>query len=65
MHWELVKQGVGIGVMATTVGDAEPRVRRAAPWLAPFVFPLWLVAHREVATSRRIRLVFDFLADAL
>ena len=27
--------------------------------------PLWLIAHREVQTSRRIRIVFDFLAEAL
>ena len=27
--------------------------------------PTWLVAHRELNTSRRIRLVFDALADAL
>ena len=29
MHWELVKQGIGIGVMLTRIGDAEPMVRRA------------------------------------
>ncbi|GMG83705.1 LysR family transcriptional regulator [Paralimibaculum aggregatum] len=65
VQWELVKRGVGIGVMLTDVGDGEPAVRRAAPWLAPFGFPVWLVAHRELSTSRRVRVVFDFLADAL
>ena len=65
MQWELVKQGVGVGVMATRIGDAEPTVRRAAPWLEPFAFEVWLVAHREVNTSRRVRLVFDWLAEAL
>ena len=48
MHWELVKQGIGIGVMITQVGDAEPMVRRAMPWLKPFEFPIWLVADRKV-----------------
>lgn len=62
VHWELVKQGIGIGIMASRIGDAEPRVRRAAPWLAPFSFEVWLVAHRELSTSRRVRLVFDWLA---
>jgi len=65
MQWELVKQGIGIGVMLTQVGDAEPMVRRAAPWLKPFEFPIWLVAHRELNTSRRVRLVFDLLAQEL
>ncbi|MEM6495151.1 MAG: LysR family transcriptional regulator [Pseudomonadota bacterium] len=65
VHWEMTKQGLGIGVMATIVGDAEPKVERALPWLEPFVFPVWLVAHREVNTSRRVRLVFDLLAEEL
>lgn len=63
--WELVRQGAGIGPMATRVGDAEPRVRRAVPWFEDFGFEVWLVAHRELRTSRRIRLVFDWLAAAL
>ncbi|MBY8977764.1 LysR family transcriptional regulator [Rhodobacteraceae bacterium NNCM2] len=64
VQWELVKQGVGIGVMLTRVGDEEPLVKRAAPWLEPFPFEVWLVAHREVRTSRRVRLVFDWLIEA-
>jgi hypothetical protein len=27
--------------------------------------PMWLACHRDLKTSRRIRLVFDFLADEL
>lgn len=61
-HWGLVREGLAIGVMPTVIGDADPAVVRAAPWLPPFRFPVWLVAHRELATSRRIRLVFDHLA---
>ena len=63
--WELVKHGLGIGILDGTIGDAEPRVRRALPDLEPLVFPIWLVAHREVNTSRRIRVVFDLLAEEL
>lgn len=65
VHWELVKQGMGLGVMIEQVGDAEPQVRRAAPWFDPFVIDVWLVAHRELNTSRRVRLVFDWLAKEL
>jgi len=65
VQWELVRQGVGIGVMVAEVGDAEPGVRRVAPWLKPFRFELWLVSHRELRTSRRVRLVFDRLASEL
>lgn len=65
VQWEMVRKGAGIGVMLEQVGDAEPLVRRAAPWLQAFEFEVWLVAHRELNTSRRIRLVFDWLAAEL
>ncbi|MGG5885601.1 LysR family transcriptional regulator [Falsiroseomonas sp. HC035] len=65
VHWELVKQGVGIGFATEAVGDAEPRVCRVLPEAAPIIFPIWLVTHRELHTSRRVRVVFDLLADAL
>jgi DNA-binding transcriptional LysR family regulator len=63
--WELVKQGLGIGILDGTIGDSEPRVRRVLPDLAPLMFPIWLVSHRELTTSRRVRAVFDLLAEDL
>jgi DNA-binding transcriptional LysR family regulator len=63
--WEMVKHGLGIGILDGNIGDAEPLVRRALPDLEPIMFPIWLVAHREVNTSRRVRAVFDLLAEAL
>ncbi len=65
VHWELVKQGLGVGVMPIRTGDAEPLVTRALPAMDPIEVPVRLVAHRELRTSRRVRLVFDFLFDAL
>lgn len=65
VHWGLVREGVGVGVMLCAVGDKEPCVERAAPDFDLPAFPVWLVAHRDVKTSRRVRLVYDFLADAL
>ena len=65
VQWELVKQGAGIGIMPDALGDAEPGVRRALASLPPLIGEEWLVAHRELKTSRRVRMVFDFLIDAL
>ena len=65
VQWQMVKQGMGIGVMISQVGDTEPGVCQAAPWLPAFEIEAWLVAHRELNTSRRVRLVFDFLAREL
>jgi DNA-binding transcriptional LysR family regulator len=63
--WELVKHGLGIGILDGNIGDAEPLVRRVLPDFQPFVFPIWLVAHRDVSTSRRVRVAFDLLAAEL
>lgn len=65
VQWELCKQGVGICIVMEEVGDAEPRVRRVLPKLPPIPIPVWLVCHRELHTSRRIRLVFDRIAEEL
>jgi DNA-binding transcriptional LysR family regulator len=65
VQWELAKQGVGICIVMDEVGDAEPRVRRVLPSLPPIPVPVWLATHREIHTSRRIRVVFDLLADEL
>ena len=64
-HWELVKQGIGIGIMPEELGETEPMVVQALPTLEPIEFPIWLTAHRELNTSRRIRMVFDLLAVEL
>jgi len=63
--WELVRQGAAIGVLDAYIGDADPAVRRVLPELEPLIFPIWLVAHRELTTNRRIRMVYDFLATEL
>ncbi|MDH3580387.1 MAG: LysR family transcriptional regulator [Hyphomicrobiales bacterium] len=63
--WEMVKQGLGIGVMIPEIADLTPEVERVLPDLPPYPVPIWLVTHRELRTSRRIRLVFDLLAEAL
>ncbi len=65
VQWQLVKQGVGIGVMPEAIGDVEPAVTRVLDDFPAIPVPLWLTAHREVNTSRRVRVVFDFLAQEL
>ena len=65
LQWELCKQGLGICVMEEEIGDAEKSVVRAVKHFEPFQGELWLVVHRELRTSRRIKRVFDFLAREL
>ncbi|MGR3635778.1 MAG: LysR family transcriptional regulator [Shimia sp.] len=63
--WELCRQGFGIAPMAEEVAAKTQGVERILPDLDPITFPIWLTTHRELHTSRKIRLVFDVLAEAL
>jgi DNA-binding transcriptional LysR family regulator len=62
--WEMVKQGLGIGVNMREVAAVTPGVEAVLPDFPPIPVPIWIVTHRELHTSRRIRLVFDLLAEA-
>lgn len=64
-HWSLVRGGLGIGPMMDEIARQTPDVVRVLDEVPPVRFPVWLVTHRELRTARRIRVVFDLLADAL
>ncbi len=65
VQWALITQGSGIGVMMAQIGDPDERVVRVMPEHVSFTAPMWLTSHREVRTSRRVRVVFDILAKRL
>lgn len=62
---QMARAGLGIVILpeaiAMGLADLVPVLKAAAP----FMVPTWLVAHRELRTSRRIRMVFDQLASSL
>lgn len=63
--WEMVKRGLGVGIMLHEIAVQTPDLVPVLSDLQLPRFPVWLVTHREVHTSRRIRLVFDILAEEL
>lgn len=63
--WAMVEQGLRLSLMADQVARRCPAVERAVSALEAVRFPIWLATHRELHTSRRIRLVFDLLAGFL
>ncbi|AZZ92380.1 LysR family transcriptional regulator [Hahella sp. KA22] len=65
-HWEMTKQGLGIGIgaMPIEIGMA-PSVERALPNYEAFKGESWLVSHRELKMNLRVRTVFDFLVGEL
>jgi len=64
-HWALVRQGMGIGAMMEEIARDTPGMVRVLDDVPPVRFPIWLVTHRELRTSRRIRVVFEALAQGL
>ena len=61
----LVAQGAGIGFVAHYNAAYWPGVRRVLPQLAIPALPCWLAVHREIRSSKVVRKVYDFLAQAL
>jgi len=66
MQMSLIKQGLGVGMLPASNGDAEPSLVRAFEHLGALIeIPLWLVVHRELHTSLRVRRVFDLLVTEM
>jgi DNA-binding transcriptional LysR family regulator len=63
--WEMVKAGLGVSMMPEVLGELEQGVEKVFADLPSLEFPVWLVTHRELQTSPRIRTVFDFLVNQL
>ena len=62
---ELVAEGLGIGILPAEVGDVDPRLARLPVPMAPASYPTWVVTHRELHQSARIRLAFDLMVRGL
>jgi DNA-binding transcriptional LysR family regulator len=65
VNWQAMCAGVGIGLATSTLAASRPELVRVLPQQALPTLPVWLVAHGELRSSLRLRLVFDFLAQAL
>lgn len=62
---ELARSGLGMMILPDRVARTFPELGAVLEEIDAFSLPTWLVAHRELRTSRRIRLVFDHLAGSL
>jgi DNA-binding transcriptional LysR family regulator len=63
--WQMVKNGLGVAAMLREVADRTPDVLRLPLDLPPISVPVWLVTHRGLAASPRIRLVQKILGEEL
>ncbi len=66
VQWQAVRAGLGIGFLADYMARTDPDVMPVLADKLPIPsLPMWLAVHREIRTNRRIRAVFDYLAEAL
>jgi DNA-binding transcriptional LysR family regulator len=63
--WQAVRAGLGVGFVSEHLIRSDPAVIPVLPKLKIEPLPVWLAVHKEIRTSKRIRSVYDFLADAL
>lgn len=63
--WQMAKAGIGISPSMTVVGQREPSVSAVLTDAQPGRFPVWLVTHRGLRQQPRLRVVADYLAQAL
>ncbi len=64
-NWGAVRAGVGIGFVANYLAATDSQVLPLLPALRVPPLPVWLTVHREIRSNRRIRAVYDFLAQAV
>ncbi len=63
--WQMLRAGVGIGSGLAIVAERDSQIVSVLPEANLPKFPIWLVTHRELKTQARLRLVMDYLAQAL
>jgi DNA-binding transcriptional LysR family regulator len=62
---ELVRQGLGISIVPRHTAKLFPDLVPLLQDRVSYPIPIWLVTHRELRTSQRIRIVYDLLNTAL
>lgn len=60
-----VRAGLGVGIVPKFVSMQYPELVEVDVGVDPLVRELWLVAHPDVRAVARLRVTFDYIADAI
>ena len=60
-----LRAGVGIGGCQIAIGARSPELVPILPDSVRFTLEMWLAMHEDLKTTRRVRLMFDALAEGL
>lgn len=62
---KLMRKGVGICAMQLPLAKREKEFEPILPRKLKIPMPIWVVMHEDLKSSRRVRLMYDFLKDKL
>jgi DNA-binding transcriptional LysR family regulator len=63
IQYAACKAGLGAAILPCLAADNDPDLLRLLPPERVRSVPLWLVVHRDLLRTARVRVVMDFLAD--
>lgn len=63
--WQMAMQGLGISFAQSSLIDSTLGMVRLVPQLKIPSMEMWLAAHKDVHRAKRIRVIYDLLAEAL
>lgn len=66
LQLEICKRDLGLMVFPEQMGNTEDKLEKAFEANGPLMtLPVWLVCHKELRTSTRVKRVFDFMANEI
>lgn len=65
MHYAAIRQGLGAGVLACSIGDADKRLVRCSPVFSDDCLTLWLMHRKELRGNARIMAFYRHLLQQL
>jgi DNA-binding transcriptional LysR family regulator len=65
VHHAACKAGLGVAILPSALADKEPELICLLPPKKVLSLPLWLVVHRDLARTTRVRAVMEFLFETV
>jgi DNA-binding transcriptional LysR family regulator len=65
VHHAACKAGLGLAILPCALADKEPELICLLPPKKVLSLPLWLVVHRDLARTARVRAVMEFLFETV
>lgn len=63
--WEMFRQGLGVAILIDGLRELDPDVVHLLPDWPEIEVPFYIITHKALHSSRRIRIVWDALVDIL